>query len=64
MTDTRLWTTRDLADFLGYSDKTVARMVSQAPDKLPPRVEGLTRPRWLPSVVIEWVKGDKQAEPS
>jgi predicted DNA-binding transcriptional regulator AlpA len=55
MTDDRLWTTREPASFLGYSDKTVARMVSQAPEKLPPRVLSLSRPRWLPSVVREWV---------
>lgn len=30
----RLWTSRDLAAYLGYSPKTVARMVSQSPEKL------------------------------
>jgi predicted DNA-binding transcriptional regulator AlpA len=59
MTTDRLWTIRELAAFLGYSDKTVARMVSQAPEKLPPRVLALSRPRWEPSVVMEWVKGEK-----
>lgn len=56
MTTERLWTIRELADFLGYSDKTVARMVSQAPEKLPPRVLALTRPRWEPNTVREWVR--------
>lgn len=56
MTTDRLWTIRELADFLGYSDKTVARMVSQAPEKLPPRVLALSRPRWEPSVVMQWVR--------
>jgi predicted DNA-binding transcriptional regulator AlpA len=58
-TNARLWTIRDLANFLGYSDKTVARMVSQAPEKLPPRVLALSRPRWDEATVMEWVKGEK-----
>lgn len=56
MTDDRLWTARELAKFLGYSETTVARLVSQAPEKLPPRVENLSRPRWLPSVALEWAR--------
>lgn len=57
MQDERLWSARELAKFLNYSETTVARLVSQEPHKLPPRVEGLSRPRWLPSVVHEWAKG-------
>lgn len=57
MTDDKLWTARELARFLGYSETTIARMVSQAPEKLPPRIEGLSRPRWLPSAAMEWIKG-------
>ena len=63
MTDSKLWTIRDLAAFLGYSEKTIARMVSQAPEKLPPRVFALSRPRWEPSVVMAWVKGERVAKP-
>lgn len=37
MTDDRLWTARELANFLGYSESSVARLVSQQPEKLPPR---------------------------
>lgn len=55
-TDDQLWTARELATFLGYSESTVTRMVSQEPNKLPPRVLTLARPRWLPSVVLSWVK--------
>lgn len=54
--DDRLWTPRELARFLGYSETTIARMVTQQPDKLPPRVMGLARPRWLPSAALEWVR--------
>ncbi len=56
ITDDRLWTARELAAFLGYSESTVAMMASQQPGKLPPRVSTLSRPRWLPSVVLAWVK--------
>lgn len=56
----RLWTARDLARFLVYSEATVARMVSQAPDKLPPRVAGLGRPRWDPETVRRWVAEQSQ----
>lgn len=54
--DDRLWTARELAAFLGYSESTVTRMVSQEPEKLPPRVSTLCRPRWLPSAALAWVK--------
>lgn len=57
MENDRLWTARELAKFLGYSESTVARLVSQEPHKLPPRVDNLSRPRWLPSAVLEWAKG-------
>lgn len=49
-----LWTARELAKFLGYCESTVARMVSEKPHKLPPRVATLTRPRWLPETVHAW----------
>lgn len=55
-TDAQLWTARELAKFLGYSESTITRMVSQEPDKLPPRVAALARPRWLPSAAHEWVR--------
>lgn len=56
ITDDRLWTARELATFLGYSESTITRMVSQEPEKLPPRVATLARPRWLPSAALAWVK--------
>ncbi len=45
MEDNNLWTPRELAKFLGYSESTIRRMVSQCPEKLPPRVASLGRPR-------------------
>lgn len=54
MEDDNLWTPRDLARFLGYSESTISRMVSEFPEKLPPRVSALARPRWVPEVVREW----------
>ncbi|PZU56617.1 MAG: hypothetical protein DI547_16035 [Sphingobium sp.] len=56
MDDEHLWTPRELAKFLGYSESTICRMVSQSPEKLPPRVSALARPRWLPQVAREWAK--------
>lgn len=54
--DERLWTARELASYLGYSESTITRMVSQSPDKLPPSVEGLARPRWVPAIAKSWVR--------
>lgn len=54
--DERLWTARELASYLGYSESTITRMVSQAPEKLPPRVAALARPRWIPSVAHAWAQ--------
>jgi hypothetical protein len=53
--DETLWTSKELAVFLGYSPTSVARMVTKSPNRLPPRVAGLGRPRWAPSVVRQWV---------
>lgn len=54
--DDRLWTPRELSRFLGYSESTICRMVSQCPERLPPRVMALARPRWLPDVAREWAR--------
>jgi hypothetical protein len=53
--DEKLWTSRELAEFLGYSPHSIATMVTKLPERLPPRVAGLGRPRWAPSVVKAWV---------
>lgn len=49
-----LWTARELARFLAYTESTIKRMVTHMPQKLPPRVDGLGKPRWHPEVVREW----------
>ncbi|SEH19113.1 hypothetical protein SAMN05428974_3213 [Sphingopyxis sp. YR583] len=54
MPDETLWTARELAHFLGYSESTVCRLVSQCPSKLPPRVNTLPRARWVPDVARDW----------
>ena len=50
-----LWTVTELAEYLRYSPRTVATHLSRSPEKLPPRVVAFDRPRWEPSLVMEWV---------
>lgn len=59
--DDRLWTPRELARYLGYSESTITRMVSQEPDKLPPRVAALARPRWVPAAAMDWARDSSAA---
>lgn len=61
--DDRLWTPADLARWLGYAESTVVHMVSKRPDRLPPRVPNLHRPRWLPATCREWAAGRAEAAP-
>ena len=61
MEEDRLWTPRELSKYLGYSESTICRMVSQCPEKLPPRVTALARPRWLPEVAHEWAKANSDS---
>ncbi|WP_421992331.1 hypothetical protein [Roseococcus sp.] len=51
----KLWTPAELADFLGYKLSTVIRMASGDPDRLPPRVRAMNKPRWVPEVCRGWV---------
>jgi len=51
----KLWTIRELASFLGYSESTITSLVSKRPASLPPRVAALYHPRWDPDVVKAWV---------
>ncbi|WP_242012009.1 MerR family transcriptional regulator [Acetobacter oeni] len=53
MSDT-LWTARELAEYLRYQESTIRRLASQHPDRLPPRVAGVGRPRWNPETVRRW----------
>lgn len=52
--EAKLWTARELAAFLGLSQESVQRMASSKPDRLPPRVAGLGRQRWVPDVCRRW----------
>ena len=54
MSNEPLWTIRELAQYLNYAESTVARMVSQCPTQLPPRVHGLGKPRWVPRIAEQW----------
>lgn len=55
MDDDSLWTIRELAMFLRYTESSVRTMASKSPERLPPRVAGLGRPRWSPATVRAWV---------
>ena len=45
-----------LAKVLGLSPKTVLRLSSQAPDRLPPRVRAMSVLRWDPAAVRTWLE--------
>lgn len=49
-----LWTAAELAAFLGLAHRTVPVLLSRSPERLPPRVAGITSPRWVPAVCQEW----------
>lgn len=49
-----LWGAKDLAQFLGMSEKTVSRMASSDPERLPPRVQSIGLQRWVPDVCRDW----------
>ena len=49
-----LWTIRELAAYMRYAETTLAKMVSTEPEKLPPRIALLGRPRWDPVTVRQW----------
>jgi hypothetical protein len=60
--DEDLWTPADLARFLGYAESTIIRMASGAPDKLPPRVRGMMKPRWVPGICRQWARDNSRPE--
>jgi hypothetical protein len=53
-----VWGPAELGQFLGYETETVRTYSTQHADRLPPRIKGVKRPRWLRSVVIEWAKSN------
>lgn len=55
-----LWTPAELAQFLGYKHSTVIRMASGEPERLPPRVRAMTKPRWVPEICRKWVLEQSQ----
>lgn len=57
-----LWTARELAKFLNYQESTIRRLTSQHPDRLPPRVNGMGRPRWNPETVRSWAATPMKTE--
>ena len=63
--DDEVWTAAQLGIFLGYKAETIRIYSTAHPDRLPPRISGLKRPRWLRSVAMAWARdGSKPAAPS
>ncbi len=56
-----LWTVTELAAYLGYSPRTIATFLSRSPERLPPKVIGLARPRWDQDMVKAWAQGQMRA---
>ncbi|MGH8789753.1 MAG: hypothetical protein ACREYA_32365 [Cupriavidus necator] len=52
--DDEVWDVKKLATFLGYKEETVRAYSTSKPDRLPPRIAGVRRPRWLKAAVLEW----------
>jgi hypothetical protein len=61
MQEERLWTSAELARFLGLKESTVTRMASMAPHRLPPRVAAMHKQRWSPTVCRRWVEENSVA---
>jgi hypothetical protein len=53
-----LWGPAELAAYLGYTVGTVKWYVNALPERLPPRVPGLSKARWVPEKVVEWAMRD------
>lgn len=51
-----LWGPSQLARYLGYAESTVVRMATREPQKLPPRVSAILKPRWVPEVCRKWAE--------
>lgn len=51
-----LWDAKRLGEFMGYTTKTITKMASHCPERLPPRSPSW-KVRWHPDTVQEWAKG-------
>lgn len=58
-----LWTAADLGKYLGYAERTVTRMASSHPDRLPPRAPTAML-RWVPEVCRAWAESSRAAIPA
>jgi hypothetical protein len=54
LTISALWGLDELATFLRYKPSTLRTLILRSPEKLPPRVRGVSLPRWEPSVCKDW----------
>jgi hypothetical protein len=59
----RLWAAADLAAFLGLKPRTVTTLARRRPERLPPRVQGLQKLRWVPSVCAAWAERQSSTPP-
>ncbi|WP_124478376.1 helix-turn-helix transcriptional regulator [Burkholderia ubonensis] len=57
----KLWTRKELAEYLGLSEATIRTYVTSFPDRLPPRMRNFRKSRWNPKDVQEWAA--KQSVP-
>jgi len=60
--DDEVWTPAQLGKFLGYKAETIRSYSTVHPDRLPPRIKGLKRPRWLRSVAMAWARDGSKRE--
>ncbi|WP_133295651.1 hypothetical protein [Burkholderia reimsis] len=58
-----MWTPAQLGKFLGYKAETIRSYSTAHPDRLPPRIKGLKRPRWLRSVAMAWARDGSKRDP-
>lgn len=56
-----VWTPEELGRFLGYKKETIRAYSTQHPERLPPRIANIKRPRWLKSVAVKWAQDASHA---
>ena len=60
MNDEPLWNADQLAAYLGLTPKTIGRLVTTHPERLPPRVATMKVNRWHPATVRQWAQDNSQ----